>query len=207
MSNGRYHWWIAGIFNVFKISAFLACIRFFPLLETVFLLCIPRKMQDLQKKHYQAVVDKTQRRLKKGFDRPDIMSYIMRNNGPKGMTIPEIESSLNVLCVGGSHNSSSTMSGITNYLVKNPDCLEKLAEEVRTAHKSADEITFASLLRLPYLNAVIEEGLRMAPPFPAGLPRCVPEGGATVCGHWLPAGVTISSNPLPLLNQTNYVFF
>ncbi len=40
-----------------------------------------------------------------------------------------------------------------------------------------------------YLNAVIEEGLRIAPPFPAGLPRVVPPGGDTVCGEWLEAGV------------------
>lgn len=39
-----------------------------------------------------------------------------------------------------------------------------------------------------YLNAVIEEGLRVAPPFPAGLPRVVPLGGDTVCGEWLEAG-------------------
>ncbi|CAD6570790.1 MAG: hypothetical protein ASARMPRED_003937 [Alectoria sarmentosa] len=194
LSNGHYHWWIAGIFNVFKISAFLACIRFSPVLEKAFLKCVPKKMQDLQKEHYQAVVDKTQRRLKKGFERPDIMSYIMRNNGPNGMTIPEIESSMNVLCVGGSHNTSSTMSGITNYLVKNPACLQKLSNEVRTAHKSADEITFGSLQTLPYLSAVIEEGLRMAPPFPAGLPRCVPEGGDTVCGEWLPGGTHVQVN-------------
>ena len=180
---------------MFKISAFLACIRFSPVLEKAFLKCVPKKMQDLQKEHYQAVVDKTQRRLKKGFERPDIMSYIMRNNGPNGMTIPEIESSMNVLCVGGSHNTSSTMSGITNYLVKNPACLQKLSNEVRTAHKSADEITFGSLQTLPYLSAVIEEGLRMAPPFPAGLPRCVPEGGDTVCGEWLPGGVSILPTP------------
>ena len=193
LSNGHYHWWIAGIFNVFKVSAFLACIRFFPGLETVFLKCVPRKMQDLQKRHYQAVVDKTQRRLNKGFERPDIMSYIMRNNGPGGMSVPEIESSMNVLCVGGSHNTSSTMSGITNYLVKNPTCLRELREEVRRAHNSADDLTFKSLQDLPYLSAVIEEGLRMAPPFPAGLPRCVPEGGDTVCGEWLPGGVSIPS--------------
>jgi cytochrome P450 len=194
LSNERYHWWIAGIFNVFKISAFLACIRFFPWLEAIFLKCIPKKMQDLQKAHYQAVVDKTQRRLKAGTERPDIMYYILKVNGPKGMSIPEIESSMNVLSVGGSHNSSSTMSGITNYLVKNPTCLQKLAAEVRGAHKSIDDITFASLIKLPYLNAVIEEGLRIAPPFPAGLPRCVPEGGDTVCGEFLPGGTHVQVN-------------
>jgi len=50
--------------------------------------------------------------------------------------------------------------------------------------------------KLPYLSAVIEEGLRMAPPVPSGLPRVVPADGGMVCGEWLPGGVSwVSSSP------------
>jgi cytochrome P450 len=189
LSNGQFHWWIQGVFNAFKINAFLGCVRFFPGLETVLFKCIPQAMKDLQKRHYQAVVDKTQRRMQDGPARPDIMGFILRNNDEKGMTIPEIESSMNVLSVGGSHNTASTLSGITNYLIKNPACLQRLTTEVRVAYRTSQDITLANLAELPYLNAVINEGLRMAPPFPAGLPRCVPEGGDTICGEFIPGGV------------------
>nr|XP_001393034.2 cytochrome P450 [Aspergillus niger CBS 513.88] len=43
---------------------------------------------------------------------------------------------------------------------------------------------------LPYLAAVIQEGLRLCPPVPWMLPRQVPPGGSTVCGTWLPGGVS-----------------
>ena len=39
---------------------------------------------------------------------------------------------------------------------------------------------------MPYLRAVIEEGLRLYPPVPIGMPRVSP--GASVQGHFLPEG-------------------
>jgi hypothetical protein len=51
------------------------------------------------------------------------------------------------------------------------------------------EINLASLGKLRYLSAVIEEGFRMALPVLSGLPQVVPTGGGVVCGEWLPEGV------------------
>ena len=42
---------------------------------------------------------------------------------------------------------------------------------------------------LPYMNACIEEGLRIFPPVPIGLLRTVPEGGAVIDGHQVSGGV------------------
>ncbi|KAB8238163.1 cytochrome P450 [Aspergillus alliaceus] len=44
---------------------------------------------------------------------------------------------------------------------------------------------------LAYLNAVLEESLRMYPPVAAGDPRLVPQGGSTVGGHVLPEYTTV----------------
>lgn len=44
-------------------------------------------------------------------------------------------------------------------------------------------------MALPYLNAVIEETLRVYPPVVTHVPRVVPKGGATVDGHFLPENV------------------
>ncbi|KAG7003129.1 Averantin hydroxylase [Fusarium oxysporum f. sp. conglutinans] len=49
--------------------------------------------------------------------------------------------------------------------------------------------------QLEYLEAVVKEGLRVFPSIPMSLPRCVPEGGATVDGHWLPGGTIVSCQP------------
>ncbi|OAA76284.1 Cytochrome P450 [Akanthomyces lecanii RCEF 1005] len=56
---------------------------------------------------------------------------------------------------------------------------EKLAEELLANPQ-------APLDQLPYLDAVVCEGLRCFPPIPMSLPRYVPGGGRTVDGYWLP---------------------
>ena len=45
---------------------------------------------------------------------------------------------------------------------------------------------------LPYLDAVVTEGLRCFPAIPMSLPRRVPAGGRTVDGFVLPEGTTVS---------------
>ena len=52
------------------------------------------------------------------------------------------------------------MTVILEVLVKNPEKLNCLAEEIDSTFSSG-EITFAKLQDLPYLNAVIWEGMRV----------------------------------------------
>ena len=79
---------------------------------------------------------------------------------------------------------------MTYHLLKNPAKMARLTKEIRTAFSSLEDINLVNIAQLEYLNAVIEEGLRIYPPVSVGLPRSVPEGGATVGGMWLPGGVS-----------------
>lgn len=54
-----------------------------------------------------------------------------------------------------------------------------------------DDITLASIHKLEYLDAVITETLRVYPPVAIPLPRCVPSGGETISGSFVPEGTTI----------------
>jgi cytochrome P450 len=49
-----------------------------------------------------------------------------------------------------------------------------------------------SLDDLPYMDAVIKEGLRCFPPIPMSQPRYVPAGGRTIDKYFVPAGVIVS---------------
>lgn len=82
-------------------------------------------------------------------------------------------------------------SGLTYLLLRHPDVMAKLTHELRTAFQTEENITVETLARLPYLNACLEEGMRMYPPVPVGLPRVAPEGGAAICGKWVPEGTTV----------------
>lgn len=59
-------------------------------------------------------------------------------------------------------------------------------------------------MHLPYITAVIEEGLRIYPPVAFGLPRTSP--GAKVDGHYIPAGTTVHSSIYVLAHSPKYWF-
>lgn len=74
---------------------------------------------------------------------------------------------------------------------QNASSLAKLQHEVRTSFAAYDAITGDAAARLPYLNAVLEETMRVIPPAGMGAPRVSP--GETVDGDYVPAGVFVSS--------------
>ncbi|KAK3340759.1 cytochrome P450 [Neurospora tetraspora] len=64
----------------------------------------------------------------------------------------------------------------------------RLREELLSSPSSSD-INFD---KLPYLDAIVMEGLRCFPAIPMSLPRIVPRGGKTIDGYFLPQGTTVS---------------
>lgn len=79
------------------------------------------------------------------------------------------------------------MAATTFYLCAFRGSLDELQREVRTHFESYSQINATAALRLPYLQAVISEGLRLYPPGSQGFPRISP--GAMVDGVWVPSGV------------------
>ena len=67
--------------------------------------------------------------------------------------------------------------------------MARLVGDIRSAFAGEEDITFRSAARLEYLNAVIEESLRLYPPFVTSLARVVPQGGLQIDGHYVPEGV------------------
>ncbi|KAF4628675.1 hypothetical protein G7Y89_g9476 [Cudoniella acicularis] len=84
-----------------------------------------------------------------------------------------------------------TISSIFYFILKNPRCYAKLKEELSTL-PSSSPITFNQAQSLPYLNACINESMRLhvTERFPRG--REVPKGGIKICNHFVPAGTTVS---------------
>lgn len=93
--------------------------------------------------------------------------------------------------IAGSETTATTLATVTCYLLKNPDMLRKLQEEVRSSFSSFDQININSAARLKYVQAVCLEALRVFPPLPLGLPRVVPKDGEVVDGHFVDGGVSL----------------
>jgi len=76
--------------------------------------------------------------------------------------------------------------------MKNAATQKRLVDEIRSSFESYESICGSSCEQLPYLKAVINEGLRIFPAIPMGLPRVSP--GATVDGIYIPAGVEVATH-------------
>lgn len=78
------------------------------------------------------------------------------------------------------------------WLLRTPHAYAKLVSEIRISFDTLDAMDSQRLQNLAYMNACIDEALRIFPPVPTGLTRTVPERGDTVAGEFLPGGVTVS---------------
>lgn len=72
--------------------------------------------------------------------------------------------------IAGSDTSSMTLTCTLLLLVNNPEKLTKLINEIDETFPDKDgEITFAKTQDLPYLNAVINESMRIMPIIRVGM--------------------------------------
>ena len=195
LKESALHPWVALIFNHFKISSLMATVRYYPPISWLLMKCIPQSMRKIQKDHFQLAVDRINARMNLETERVDFMTNVLKQNDEKGMSLGEIHATFNTVIIAGSETTATVLSGITNYLVRDSTVLQKLVDEIRGSFSKEEDLTLAALQQLPYLNATVEEGLRLCPPVPAGLPRLVPHGGDTVCGHWLPEYVCFTPSP------------
>ena len=198
LEESNYHGWVSILFTQFKAAALLVSLRFFGL-DKPLLMILPKSLLKKRAEHAKYSLDRIHHRLdqgKEGADaqRNDFMTYVLRYNDEKGMTVPEIEQTFRVLVVAGSETTGTALSGILGNLLQTPDVLKKLTKEIRQSFQNASEICANRVSNLSYLGAVIEEGLRLCPPVALGMPRVVPAGGADVSGEWLPGGVSSSTN-------------
>ena len=198
LEESNYHGWVSILFTQFKAAALFVSLRFFGL-DKPLRMVLPKSLLKKRADHAKYSTDRIHHRLdqgKEGADaqRNDFMTYVLRYNDEKGMTVPEIEQTFRVLVVAGSETIGTALSGILGNLLQSPHSMEEVVREVRQSFRNASEISANRVSNLLYLNAVIEEGLRLCPPVALGMPRVVPAGGAEVSGQWLPGGVSPSTH-------------
>ncbi|KAK3394591.1 cytochrome P450 [Podospora didyma] len=193
------HQWVAILFSSMRAMALAAATRYYAGLESILMYLIPASVRKAQTDHYSTARDKIHRRmLAEDTKRDDFMTPMLGENNPnfKNMSLPEVESTMVILLLAGSETTATALCGTFNYLTHNPAELRKLEQEIRGVFKREEDMTLRALQNLPFLNAVVSEGLRMCTPVPTGLFRIVPKGsgGATVCGVFLPEGTHVLAN-------------
>jgi cytochrome P450 len=96
------------------------------------------------------------------------------------------------LMFGGTDTVGNTLMLGAFHLLKHPDKMQKLKSELSAAWPSLleNEPKVRDLERLPYMNAVIKESLRLSSGVVSGLLRIVPATGAVITGVDVPPKVS-----------------
>ncbi|KAI6351156.1 hypothetical protein MCOR25_010108 [Pyricularia grisea] len=121
----------------------------------------------------------------------DVMEELISRNDFLGLDYEGMVAHALAFLIGGADTIIAPLTGAIFFLLKNPDKMEKLKQEVNVRIKSESDITIEAVMSMPYLIATLKEALRLSPPLPSGLVRVIPEGGNEVAGVWAPAGTMV----------------
>ncbi|KAF5483981.1 Cytochrome P450 monooxygenase BOA3 [Colletotrichum fructicola] len=191
VGQGKTNVWVSIIIDGGYFNMLSSLRRRLPLMNLILPFMLPKDSAAKYAMHNRLTGEKLDKRLEMGDSahRDDFFSYILRKGGNE-VSRAELVNQSSTLIVGGSETTATCLLALAYYLLKDRARLDKLNEEVRAAFGSVGEITGESASRLPYLNAVIEESLRIFSPASFGLPRTCP--GAIIDGHMILEGVTVS---------------
>ena len=128
---------------------------------------------------------------------------------PVPMKLPEIIVENQVMLSAGSDTTQSALTYTMFLLAANPD-KQRALREILEKTLPAEEVkgfvaSYNSLKNIPYLKACIDESMRLYAPIGFGLPRRTLGEGATIAGHHIPGGVTISA-PVYTIQRSEKLF-
>lgn len=134
---------------------------------------------------------------------PDLLQRFLdaSKDFPQALEGPGIVGMLMSTISGAGDTTASTVTAVLYQLLKNPDTMENLRTEL--AHADLPEIpAFHEVNRLPYLHAVIREGMRIFNPGSWPMERLVPAGGVTIAGMYFPEGTSVGCMPAAVHRNT-----
>jgi cytochrome P450 len=122
-----------------------------------------------------------------GASRSDpFVSKLIRMHEGGTVGTDDMIDSIGANIAAGSDTTAITLSAAFYHLYRNPDILAKLRAEI---DGRPDPISFEESQQMPYLQAVINETLRIHPAVGYLLRRKVPQGGSCLAGRQFPQGV------------------
>ncbi|RYP59321.1 hypothetical protein DL769_008585 [Monosporascus sp. CRB-8-3] len=97
--------------------------------------------------------------------------------------------------ITGSDSVGTVMRTTMFHLLLYPHTLQKLYQELVDAGVSSPYPKYSEVRNLPYLDACVQEAIRMHPPFALPFERVVPKGGVSILGRHIPEGTDLGGNP------------
>lgn len=132
-------------------------------------------------------------------EKKDLLNAMLFGRDPKTkerLTDESVVNNMITFLIAGHETTSGMLSFITYYLLKSPDACDKARKEVDTV-VGTGPVTVDHLTKLPYLEAIMREALRLTPTAPGFSITSLPGHGDQVIGggkYHIPDGATIFCN-------------
>ncbi|KAK6005954.1 hypothetical protein QM012_006364 [Aureobasidium pullulans] len=141
-----------------------------------------------------------QERIKMPTSAPDMLNKFLnlQESQPDKITRREITGSVYINLMAGHDVLAVTIRAILYYVARTPSVEAKLRDEIAalsSRYTASELIPYSALMDLKYLDAVINESLRIHGNLGLVNERVVPKGGAVIEGYKLPAGTIVGINP------------
>ena len=104
----------------------------------------------------------SERRQNLDSERSDVLTMLLlaRDENGEGMSDRELRDELMTLLIGGNETTAIAIAWAFYWIHKEPEIYQKLLAELETL---GDKPNYQEIIRLPYLNAVCSETLRIYP--------------------------------------------
>ncbi|KAH6832657.1 hypothetical protein C2S53_006444 [Perilla frutescens var. hirtella] len=126
---------------------------------------------------YEEMIDEhlDPKRVKKVEEEDDILDILIKIKEQASCSIDldsnRIKALLTDIFIGATDTSAASTVWTMTALIKAPNVMEKLKSQIRNLVGKKGRVDEDDLAKLPYLNAVINEALRLYPPAPLLVPR------------------------------------
>ncbi|OTA81553.1 hypothetical protein M434DRAFT_380111 [Hypoxylon sp. CO27-5] len=131
----------------------------------------------------------------------DILAHWLKTHqeNPEALSFRDIEAQATTSVAAGSDTVSCAIQTFVYHMIKYQASWRRARSEIEEAQLQGRckgrIVSYHDSQLLPYLQACINEALRMFGPGPFGLPRRAPKGGITIGNHHFPEGTILSINP------------
>ncbi|KAI0195876.1 cytochrome P450 [Astrocystis sublimbata] len=200
---GKPHFWQELILDHLFFITVADNLRRFPLIPTLAKLVFPF-LSSIKNKHTGYTREKVEQRLSSKANHKDFMSNLVAKVESGEIVKEEMTAHASTFVIAGGETVATFLAATTYFLLQseNSAIWKRLCQEVRGRFASYEEITATSAQQLPYLQAVISEGLRIYPPGSQGFPRVSP--GAHVDGYWVPQGAEVYTSAYTVTHDEKY---
>ncbi|TVY25025.1 Cyrochrome P450 monooxygenase [Lachnellula hyalina] len=155
-----------------------------------------------QKENFNADIEDVKNASSKSpTDRETIFHALLESDLPASEKRNERLISEAIVLIGaGSHTVAWALTVATYHILSSPPTLQAIKQELSAAKRrnGGEELTLSELEKLPYLTAVIKEGLRLSYGASVRLPRVCPDATLRYKDWVIPAGTAVSVSTVML---------